>query len=186
MNEVRAENQNVAGAQPNAVANLATNGQLRVDPEIFRGVMRQLAGGVTVITTVNQDKPHGFTATAFCSVCAEPPTILIVVNRTARTHPHIDACRRFAVNILADNQTDVANRFAAKLENQFDGMSYTTPEDGAPVFNGVSAHLQCIVSSRLDVGTHTIFIGEVVGGGTSESGPLVYHSARFGRIEQID
>ncbi|ODA67741.1 FMN reductase (NADH) NtaB [Methyloligella halotolerans] len=184
---MRAQNQNIAGTRPAAGAgSLAQNGQPRVDPDIFRAVMRQLAGGVTVITTVDEGKPHGFTATAFCSVCAEPPTVLIVVNRTARTHPHIDARRHFAVNLLADSQTDLANRFAGKMENQFDGMSYTIPEDGAPVFDGVAAQLQCIVSSRLDVGTHTIFIGDVVGGGTSESGPLVYHSARFGRIEQID
>ncbi|MFD0986295.1 flavin reductase family protein [Methyloligella solikamskensis] len=181
------QNQKIAGAQPAATANnIAYNGQPRVDPDIFRSAMRQLAGGVTIITTVDRGTLHGFTATAFCSVCAEPPTVLIVVNRTARTHPHIDARRHFAVNLLSDSQTDLANRFAGKMENQFEGMAYTLPEGGAPVFDGVAAHLQCIVSSRLDVGTHTIFIGDVIGGGTSESGPLVYHSARFGRIEQID
>lgn len=171
-------------SQANAIAGVsAANGQPRIDGEIFRAVMRQLAGGVTVITTLHDGNPHGFTATAFCSVCAEPPTVLIVVNRTARTHPHIDARRHFAVNILADDQTALANRFAGKLENQFDGMAYTIPDGGAPVFEGVSAHLQCVVSSRLDIGTHTIFIGDVVGGGTSESDPLVYHAARFGRVE---
>jgi flavin reductase (DIM6/NTAB) family NADH-FMN oxidoreductase RutF len=157
----------------------------RVDADVFKAVMRQLAGGVTVITTADGGEPHGFTATAFCSVCAEPPTVLIVVNRTSRTHPHIDARRRFAVNILADDQQELADRFAGKRNDQFEGVSYAVPEDGAPVFDGVSAHLQCLVTSRLDVGTHTIFIGDVVGGGTSDSGPLVYHAARYGRVEQI-
>lgn len=75
-----------------------------VSADAFRAVMRQLAGSVAVITTEGNGKLHGFTATADCSVCAEPPTILIAVNKSARTHPHIDRKGIYAVNILADDQ----------------------------------------------------------------------------------
>lgn len=182
---VRSQSAQNAGHAAAPIRN-AGEGHARFDGDVFRSVMRQLVGGVTVITTANEGKPHGFTATAVCSVCSEPPTVLIVVNRTSRTHPHIDARRRFAVNMLAADQRHIADMFAGKRDDQFDEMTYTTPDNGGPVFEGVAAFLQCVVNSRLDVGTHTIFIGEVIGGGTSDSGPLIYHSARYGLVKQLD
>ena len=185
--EVTVRSQSAQGSAHAAASNgNAGDRNARVDSDIFRAVMRQLVGGVTVITTADDGRPHGFTATAVCSVCSEPPTVLIVVNRTSRTHPHIDARRRFAVNMLATHQRHIADMFAGKRDDQFDGMTYSMPDNGAPVFEGVAAFLQCVVSSRLDVGTHTIFIGEVVGGGTSDSWPLVYHAAKYGRVNQLD
>src|SRR5579859_5617885 len=75
-----------------------------IDADTFRSVMRQVVGSVAVIATEGNGALHGFTGTAVCSVCVSPPMILIVVNKSARTHPHIDRKGVFAVNILADDQ----------------------------------------------------------------------------------
>ena len=61
----------------------------------FRSTMRKLAAGVTVITTSYQGALHGMTATAICSVSADPPTVLVAVNRTARTRPNIEGAGFF-------------------------------------------------------------------------------------------
>jgi flavin reductase (DIM6/NTAB) family NADH-FMN oxidoreductase RutF len=87
--------------------------------------MRQLATSVTVITTDFGGSSHGMTATAVCSVCADPPTILIVVSRSARTHPIIVESGIFVVNILARNQSALSDRFAGKIVDQFAGIDYT-------------------------------------------------------------
>lgn len=156
-----------------------------VDATAFRSVMRQLAGSVTVITTEGDGVLHGFTATAVCSVCADPPTILIVVNKSTRTHPHIDRKGYFAVNVLAQSQKDVAEHFAGKGEDQFSSVSHTTTKNGVPLISGAAAHLECKIVERIAVGTHTIFIGCVVGTGAESCAPLVYHDARYGQIAHI-
>lgn len=156
-----------------------------VDGGSFRDVMRKLAGSVTIITTEDDGALHGFTATAVCSVCAEPPTILIVVNRSARTHPHIDRKGAFAVNILADHQVELATLFATKSPEQFANVKYDTTARGVPVIEGAAAFIECRVSEQKDVGTHTIFIGSVIGAGTQDGSPLIYHDAAFARAAVI-
>lgn len=152
-----------------------------VDGGTFRDVMRKLAGSVTVITTEGEGALHGFTATAVCSVCADPPTILIVVNRSARTHPHIDQKGAFAVNILADDQVELANLFASKSSEQFAEVQYAMTPSGVPVIKDAAGFVECRTTDRVEVGTHTIFIGAVVGGGAASSAPLIYHDATYAR-----
>ncbi|MGA0533713.1 flavin reductase family protein [Hansschlegelia sp. KR7-227] len=162
-------------------AGAASAGRAFVDGGTFREIMRKLAGSVTVITTEGQGALHGFTATAVCSVCAEPPTILIVVNRSARTHPHIDQKGAFAVNILADDQVDLANLFASKSNEQFATVRYVMTPSGVPVIKDAAAFIECRTAERVDVGTHTIFIGSVVSGGAASGAPLIYHDASYAR-----
>lgn len=156
-----------------------------VDANAFRSVMRQLAGCVTVISTVNDGVLYGFTATAVCSVCAEPPTILIAVNKTARTHPHIDQKGAYAVNILADAQKHIAEHFAGKGDNQFETVDYTLGSEGVPLITGAAAHLECVIEQRIPIGTHTIFVGRVIGTGVDTTNPLIYHDAKYGLISHI-
>lgn len=163
-----------------------TQSERRVDAEIFKAVMRRLAGGVVVITANNNGSLYGMTATAFCSVCADPPTILIIVNRSTRTHPHIQTTRKFAVNILSDRQRDIAERFAGKLSDQFAGVNYILPPDGSPAFVGAAASLQCEVTQCIEIGTHTVFIARVADADAAELTPLLYHSAQYHRLSAIN
>ena len=156
-----------------------------VDANAFRTVMRQLAGCVTVISTEDAGSLYGFTATAVCSVCAEPPTILIAVNRTARTYPHIDRKGSYAVNILADEQKHIAEHFAGKKDLQFDTVEHTIGATGVPLIKGAAAHLECIVQQKISIGTHTLFVGQVIGSGVDALKPLIYHDAKYGLVSHI-
>lgn len=156
-----------------------------VTADAFRNVMRALAGTVTVISTESEGHLYGFTATAVCSVCAEPATLLIAVNRSARTHPHITRKSAFAVNILAEGQTDLAAAFSTKGDSQFDQVEHLLTPRGIPVLAGAAAHLDCIVDQVLDVGTHTLFIGRVVDAAASGAMPLMYHDARYSRLTAL-
>ena len=153
------------------------------DGQLFKMVMRKLAGTVTVFGTSSDDGLHGMTATAMCSVCADPPTILIVVNRATRTHPHIDRKQAFTVNILAEGQLSAAQLFASKSDNQFSSIEHHLMSDGCPIIAGAAAYLHCAVVSQHDVGTHTIFVGRVMDAGATNTQPLVYQDGKYGHVE---
>ena len=152
------------------------------DPQVFKAVMRKVAGTVTVIATASDTGLHGMTATAMCSVSAVPPMVLIVVNRSARTHLHIDTKKAFTISILGEHQLDVADLFATKGDDPFAQVAHRLLADGCPVIAGAAAHVHCTVETQLDAGTHTIFVGRVLDAGTSAALPLVYQDARYGRL----
>jgi flavin reductase (DIM6/NTAB) family NADH-FMN oxidoreductase RutF/nitroreductase len=150
-----------------------------VSGELFKSLMRNIASTVAVITTNQAGLQHGMTATAICSVSAEPATILIVVNRSTRSHPILSATRTFTVNILAEKQHDIGGRFSSKHENPFAGIEYRVGSNSNPIIEGVAAYIECAIASEIDVGTHTIFIGRVIGGDVSRILPLVYHEGEY-------
>jgi flavin reductase (DIM6/NTAB) family NADH-FMN oxidoreductase RutF/nitroreductase len=150
-----------------------------VSGDRFKSLMRNIASSVAVITTNQFERPHGMTATAICSVSADPATILIVVNRSTRSHPIISAAKAFTINILADHQHAIGRRFASKHDDPFDGIKYRAGLNGSPIIDGVAAHIACVTVSEIEVETHTIFVGRVVGGDVSKAPPLLYHEGAY-------
>lgn len=150
-----------------------------VTSERFSSLMRNVAASVTVIATSLDGKHHGMTATAVCSVSADPPTILIVVNRSTRTHPMIAATKYFAISVLAQHQQVIGRNFASRLDHPFDGIAYRIGSSGSPIIEEAAAHLECEAISAIDVASHTIFIGRVIGGEVSSGHPLLYHEGEY-------
>lgn len=151
----------------------------RVDAESFRSAMRRTAASVAVITSAHEGVFHGMTATAMTSVSSDPPTLLVVVNRSARTHPFIAKSRRFAVNVLSTGQEETARRFAAGAENQFEGIPHEMHAAEVPIIAGTAATFVCVATDAVDVATHTIFIGAVEMAVSSGRSPLLYHDGRY-------
>jgi flavin reductase len=149
------------------------------DEQSYRQAMRRIASSVAVITTAFGGRIHGMTATAMTSVSIDPPTLLVVVNRTTRTHPIIARSRRFAVNVLAVGQEEIARRFAAGVENQFDGVPHELHAAEVPIIAGTAATFVCIATEAIDVATHTIFIGEVEEARHADLVPLLYRDGRY-------
>lgn len=148
--------------------------------EAFRAALRRFATGVTVVTTVLDGAPKGFTVNAFASASAEPPTVLICVNRRARSHPLIARARCFCVNILRLEQQQVAERFArGGAGDPFATLSYRRERTGSPVFEDSLAYLDCRLGEEHTAGTHTIFIGEVLACGSGDGAPLGYFDAAY-------
>jgi flavin reductase (DIM6/NTAB) family NADH-FMN oxidoreductase RutF len=150
-----------------------------VEPAAFRHAMRRLATGVTVVTTILEGKPKGFTATAFTSVSAEPPMVLVCVNRSARSHPVIAAAARFCVNVLSVAQEQLAVRFSVHDGDPFADLTYQTQATGSPVLDESLAFFDCALAEEHTVGTHTIFVGTVVACGTGMGSPLGYYGGGF-------
>ena len=142
--------------------------------------MRRFATGVAIVTTSLDGRIHGFTVNAFASVSAEPPTVLICVNRVATAHPLIASSQRFCVNVLALDQRALAERFAGgEPRSRFDGVAYRIGPSGSPILEGTIAHVDCGVTEELTAGTHTIFLGTVLDAGWRDGAPLGYFNRRY-------
>ncbi|MBL8699536.1 MAG: flavin reductase family protein [Alphaproteobacteria bacterium] len=156
-----------------------------IPAEAFRVGMRRLAAGVTIVTAMHDGARNGLTATAVTSLSADPPQVLVCVNRTATAHDLIHRGAALCVNILAQEHRDLAARFAGMDgvhgPERFDIGTWTTLVTGSPVLSDAIAAFDCVVDEAVDSATHTIFIGRVVGISAREDGrPLVYEAGRFG------
>jgi flavin reductase (DIM6/NTAB) family NADH-FMN oxidoreductase RutF len=142
--------------------------------------MRHFPTGVTVVTSMREGEPRGVTVSAFASVSADPPLVLICINREARSYLYISSSKVFCVNILAGDQRHLAERFAGKLrERQFEGVQYDHDITGAAVLRGAVAHLDCEVAEEHHAGSHSIFIGRVVSAKSRAGSPLGYYNGEF-------
>jgi flavin reductase ActVB len=144
-------------------------------PERLKGVMRRFAAGVTVITSMNpQGDPAGMTATAFTSVSVDPPMVLVCANAESRTSAAIAEHGSFAVNLLASDDRALAELFASRTEDKFEGVEWTLQDPGVPVLARALASVRCRVARTIEAGTHLIYLGDVVGADSIEGEPLIY------------
>jgi len=151
-----------------------------VDAGRFKAVMRDFTAAVTVITCAGDgSRGNGMTATAVCSVSADPPCVLVVVNRGNRSHALIDASGRYAVNVLAPGQEALARHFASRPDDPFAGVAHRAGATGCPLIEDCAAFLECEVCGRFEAGSHTIFVGRVVAADVRGRGPLLYRDGRF-------
>lgn len=131
----------------------------------FRAAMRQLAGGVSVITVGRGQDISGMTVTSVSSLAADPPSLIVSLNRAASSFPLLLRYRRFGVNILAGDQLEIAERFAGKGglkgADRFAGSEWLTAASGVPLLAGALAALECEVEDIIERHSHGIVIGRV-------------------------
>ena len=158
---------------------------MSIDAAAFKKGMRHLAASVTLITTCEGKLRGGLTATAVCSVSAEPPQILVCVNKTASAHDTIGKAGFFCVNILAPEHRKIAERFAGmdgvEGDARFGDMGeWSTLTTGAPVLKGCPVSFDCKLVTEVAAGTHTIYIGQIVDIALDAAAlPLVYADGNF-------
>lgn len=153
------------------------------DPTRFREVIGHFTTGVAVITTRHEDRDHGMTASAVCSVSLEPPTLLVCANLRAPTQAAILAAGAFAVNILGEGDDAIAERFARPRSDKFDGLAYRPGSLGLPLLEQALARIECEVTDSVVGGTHRVFLGAVRDAHVEAGTPLAYYRGRFGRLE---
>jgi flavin reductase (DIM6/NTAB) family NADH-FMN oxidoreductase RutF len=157
---------------------------MAIDVETFKRALGSWASGVTIVTSRHAELQHGMTASAFCSVSAEPPQVLVCANRDSSTHRVIERSHCFSVSILAAGQEELSNLFADKSreELRFEGLACTTGATGCPRIPGALAHLDCRVVRAVEAGTHVIYIGLVEDASIREAPPLAFYRGRYQRL----
>ena len=157
---------------------------MQSDKESFRYVIGHFASGVTVLTTRGGDEDFGATASAVSSLSLEPPMLLVCLNQRSSTQEAIHASGRFAVNILDENQGDVAERFASSRgTDKFGGLAVERGEGGVPLLGQALASCECRVAESVVAGTHRVFLSDVTRAVARPGSPLTYFRGEFGRFE---
>jgi flavin reductase (DIM6/NTAB) family NADH-FMN oxidoreductase RutF len=132
----------------------------------FRGAMRQLTGGVSVITTGRGKDISGMTVTSVSSLSVDPPALIVSINRGASSWPLLQRYGFFGVNILTSDQIDIAERFTGKGglkgAERFAGAEWTTRASGVPLLIGALAAIDCEVEEIVERHSHGIVIGRVL------------------------
>jgi flavin reductase (DIM6/NTAB) family NADH-FMN oxidoreductase RutF len=141
---------------------------------------------VTVITTRDtQDRVHGMTANALCSVSLDPPLALLLVAQERATHALVARQRSFGVNILAEQQREAAVYYAQSLKDGPlpEGVRFWFTSQGTAILEGCLGYLDCQVVAEHQAGDHTLFIAQVREAGASQGQPLVYFGSSYGKLE---
>lgn len=150
----------------------------------YRDVLGQYASGVTVITTVQGGKPVGMTCQSFTSVSLDPPLVAFLPQKTSRAFAAIRQTRRFCVNMLSAEQSEISNIFASRLEDKFTDIDWEPTKSGSPKLANIVGWVDCTVQDVHEAGDHYLVIGKVeeLGQGT-EDRPLLFHQGRYRTAE---
>jgi flavin reductase (DIM6/NTAB) family NADH-FMN oxidoreductase RutF/rubredoxin len=140
----------------------------------------KISYGLYVITSKKGDKINGQTANALIQVTGEPPQLAIGINTQNLTNEFIKDSGVFGVSILEqETPINLIGQFGFKSGrdiNKFEKVNYKTGSTGAPLItDNTVAVLEAEVKHQMEVGTHTLFVGEVVGSEILREGePMTY------------
>lgn len=149
----------------------------------FREVVGRFPTGVAVVAAARMDRTYGLAVASFVSLSLEPPLVLFCADHGSTSWPGIRAAGRFGVSILAEDQRDLCQRFAAKVDDKFEGISWSVSPLGSPLIDGALAWLDCTIVAVHTAGDHDVVIGRVASLDASEMGrPLLFFRSEFGSV----
>lgn len=151
--------------------------------DIFKEAMANYPTGISIVTSNDeQGNPIGLTVNSFASVSLDPLLILWSIDNRVSTYKEFKKADKFAVNILANDQAEIAKLFASSLSNQerFEGCDWNSSANQLPIIKDAVASLQCKTFQQVQAGDHIIFIGEVIEIEIEKRQPLLYHRRKMG------
>lgn len=151
--------------------------------------MSRAATTVSIVTTDGLGGRAGVTVSAMTSVSAEvgmAPSLLVCIHHQSSAAKAIRRNAVFCVNLLRENQSAIAERFAGRVKDgdKFSGEQWTSLKTGSPATTEALASFDCELESVLRQGTHWIFIGRVAGVSIGEErNPLVYANRAYNGLQ---
>ncbi|UXX81531.1 flavin reductase family protein [Roseovarius pelagicus] len=155
---------------------------VNADRNQFIKAMRDVACSVTVVTTDGNAGRHGATVSAFNSLSADPPTVLVCLRSDSRISQMVTENGCFTVNVLPEECRDIARTFAGEFDadypDRFEGLNLLELAGLAPGIESATIFTAKIVKA-IDHGSHTVFIGEVAHVVSARKPPLTYHDGAY-------
>ena len=132
--------------------------------EELRALMSRVPSSVAVVTVDADGQRVGLTVGSLVALSLEPPLVAIVLSRQSAMHELLREADGFAVSILAAGQEGLAQHFARGVPPiaMWHGIAVEAGASGAPLLAGALGWLECGLRDELPVGTHTLFVGEVL------------------------
>ena len=153
----------------------------------FRDATGHFATGVCVITSFSENGPVGMTANSFSSLSLDPLLVVVCIDRGARTLAAVERTHRVGINILAADQSALAEVFASKAEDvaKFDGVGWSE-QAGTPMLDGVVAWLGGSLRELHPGGDHLIGVVEIEDLKTPGGNPLLYYRGGYAGLAAAD
>jgi flavin reductase (DIM6/NTAB) family NADH-FMN oxidoreductase RutF len=156
----------------------------------FRDALSKASTPVTVVATNGPFGLAGLTCSAVCSVCDDPPTILLCVARKSCATSIIKSNGVLSVNWLAAGQAVISQTFAGvgsvPMEERFADKAWQIIATGAPCRTDAAISFDCAVVNTIDVGSHSVIFAKVVAKNLSEEcSPLVYHRRQYATTRSL-
>lgn len=136
--------------------------------KLRRRVLWTFPSGLFVIGSRDGDRRNGMTANWVSQVSFDPKLVSVSVDKHAFTHELIAARGAFTVCTIDREQREVVRKFTKPVDVDTNAMTlngfpfHDAPITGVPVLDHAAAFVECEVRNSIDVGGHTLFIGEVV------------------------
>lgn len=166
---------------------MTTEAHTVLDTRAFRHALGQFPTGVCVVTAAVKGERLGMTISSFNSLSLDPPLVLFSVDRRAASLPLWEKANAYAINVLAENQKDISNRFARSLTNKWEGIAWSTGTARAPLLPGTAAVFECTAWAAHDGGDHRLFIARVVRFTASQDRmPLVFGKGRYAALQSSE
>lgn len=152
-----------------------------IDATRFRDLMARVCAPVTIVTTADEDGPHGATASSFASLSQDPPLVTVAFDRRSALLARIVDAGRFGVNLLHHGQEDLALRFARRGTGaeRFAETPWHT-DTGLPRLDDAAGWVGCELYDTVEGGDHLLLIGLVTRAANADRAPLVYANRVFG------
>jgi flavin reductase len=162
---------------------------MTVEREDFIHAMRSVANSVAVVTTDGAAGRHGATVTAFCSVSADPPSVLVCLRIESRIAKAVTRNGMFCVNVLRDSASTLADRFAgrsdAEVSDRFEGVEIVAHADRLPRLTAATCAFSCILANTLAAGPHVVAVGRVHHVYTAPEHPLAYVDGGYACVTRL-
>ena len=140
---------------------------MALDDQLVNRLTWKIPNALALIGSRSGEERNGMTASWITQLSMEPVLIGVGVDNTAVTHRLISEGGSFTVNLWNAEDTRVFVKFskpATYADGTLNGRAVKEATTGAPVFTEAIAWMDCEVRHAVDLGTHTLFVGELVDG----------------------
>jgi len=149
----------------------------------LRRTLGAFATGVTVVTCHDaKGRPCGITVNSFSSVSLEPPLVLWNIAHVSNSLEAFLNADVFVINVLTEEQQDLAAHFARSDHTLFDTVTYDEGPDGVPVLPDTLARFECRRHQVYDGGDHYIIVGEVMKFRAGDGKPLLFFGGNYAAL----
>jgi flavin reductase (DIM6/NTAB) family NADH-FMN oxidoreductase RutF len=175
--------------QKNKPISIASNSPINIVAESFIDAMRYAVTPVTIVTTAGSAGEFGLTVSAFSSVSADPPLVLVCIKQSNQIEAAIRANGVFCVNLLSSGQSDLADAFAGRSKTiapyDFAAAQWKRGITGSRLLIDATASFECEMYNAVEAGTHSLLMGRVIGLATSELSPLAYQDRGYRSLHPL-
>ena len=154
-----------------------------IDAKTFWRALGARASGVVVATARGRDGPAGFLALSATHVTADPPTMLVSIDRRTAALDAVLHAKHFALNFLAAGDQALAEMFGGRGDTR--GAARFAPErwgtlaTGAPILNDAVGAIDCMLEDTMERSGVVIAIGRVADVVVREGEPLLFFRGAY-------